>query len=261
MSDTITGAVSYVHSDRDGSPFLTTRTNTGTFGPNLIAPPHLADRKRDKVRLSVNWEAADQLSLQFFADHAKDRYEPRTALGMGPSTGKAQNYSVDATYTVSAALQATAWYSRNDARSDQATCAVTVNATTGAMTCPTSQAANLRNVGDSFGLGLRGKPMDRLELGADLSYSDINDEYRQRALAGAAIASLPDVSTKLTSLKAFAKYAIQKNSGIRLQYIYDRVDTNDWTWTNFTYSDGTRVFQNPNQKTHFIGVSYYYRWQ
>ena len=120
---------------------------------------------------------------------------------------------------------------------------------------------NLRNVGDSFGVGLRGKPMERLELGADFSYSDINDEYRQRALAGAAIASLPDVSTKLTSLKAFAKYAIQKNAGVRLNYVYDRVNTNDWTWTNFTYLDGTRVFQNPNQKVHFIGVSYYYRWQ
>jgi predicted porin len=103
--------------------------------------------------------------------------------------------------------------------------------------------------------------MDRLELGADFSYSDINDEYRQRALAGAAIASLPDVSTKVTSLKAYAKYAIQKNAGIRLQYIYDRLSTNDWTWSNFTYSDGTRVFQDPNQKVHFIGVSYYYRWQ
>ena len=100
--------------------------------------------------------------------------------------GKAQNYAIDATYTVSTALQATAWYSRNDTRSDQATCAVNVNVTTGAMTCPTSQAANLRNVGDSFGVGLRGKPMERLELGADFSYSDINDEYRQRALAGAA---------------------------------------------------------------------------
>lgn len=261
MSDTVTGALSYVHSDRDGSPFLTTTRNDGSFGPNLIAPSHLADRKRDKVRLSVNWEATDQLSLQFFADQAKDKYEPRTALGMGPSTGKAQNYAIDATYTVSTALQATAWYSRNDTRSDQATCAVNVNVTTGAMTCPTSQAANLRNVGDSFGVGLRGKPMERLELGADFSYSDINDEYRQRALAGAAIASLPDVSTKLTSLKAFAKYAIQKNAGVRLNYVYDRVNTNDWTWTNFTYLDGTRVFQNPNQKVHFIGVSYYYRWQ
>ncbi len=262
MSETTTGALSYVHSDRDGSPFLTTRRNDGTFGANLIAPPHLADRKRDKIRLSVNWEPTEELSLQFFADEALDKYESRTVLGMGPNNGKARNYAVDGSYRFSPEWQATAWYSRNETRADQATCAtLTVDAVTGAMTCPASQAANLRNVGDAFGLGLHGKPLERMEIGTDVSYSDINDEYRQRALTGAAVTSLPDVSTKLTSLKVFAKYAIQKNAGIRLNYIYDRVSTNDWTWTNFTYSDGTSVFQNPNQKVHFVGVSYFYRWQ
>jgi Putative outer membrane beta-barrel porin, MtrB/PioB len=136
-----------------------------------------------------------------------------------------------------------------------------VNAATGAMTCPVSQAANLRSAGDSFGLGLRGKPMERLDIGAEISYSDINDEYRQQAITGAAITSLPDVSTRLTSLKAFVKYAIQKHAGMRLNYVYDRISTNDWTWTNFTYTDGTRVFQDPNRKVHFIGITYFYRWQ
>lgn len=262
MSDTVTGALSYVHSDRDGSPFLTTFTNTGTFGANLIAPLHLADRRRDKIRLSVNWEPNDQLSLQFFADKAADKYESRTVLGMGPSKGTSNNYAVDAAYRFSSALQATAWYSRNETRDAHATCrTLTVVAATGAMTCPASQAANLRNTGDAFGLGVRGKPMERLEIGADISYSDIKDEYRQRALTGAAVTSLPDVSTKLTSLNAYATYAIRKNAGIRLNYIYDQVKTDDWTWTNFTYSDGTRVFQNPNQKVHFIGISYFYRWR
>lgn len=132
------------------------------------------------------------------------------------------------------------------------------------MTCNASHAVRLRNLGDSFGIGLNGKPMDRLEIGADLSYSDINDEYRQQVLSGAALTAaqtLPDVSTKLTSIKLWAKYAIQKNAGVRLQYVYDKVSTNDWTWTNFTYSDGTRVIQDPNQKVHFMGVSYFYRWQ
>ncbi len=268
MSDTVTGALSYVHSDRDGSPFLTTRINTGQFGSNLIAPPHLADREREKIRLSLSWTPTDELSLQFFADESRDKYTPRTPLGFGSGSGKAQNYTLDTTYAFSQSLNASAWYSRNDSRSNQSTCStIQVVAATGVMTCDAPQiahATNLRNVGDSFGLGLRGKPMDRMEIGADLSYSDINDEYREQRLNGAFAAGTllpPDVSTKITSLKAFVKYAIQKNSGIRLNYIYDRVATNDWTWTNFTYSDGTRVFQDPNQKTHFIGVSYYYRWQ
>jgi Putative outer membrane beta-barrel porin, MtrB/PioB len=62
MSDTITGALSYIHSDRDGSPFLTTRTDAGTFGANLIAPLHLSDREREKLRFSLNWNPFDRRS-------------------------------------------------------------------------------------------------------------------------------------------------------------------------------------------------------
>jgi MtrB/PioB family decaheme-associated outer membrane protein len=253
MSDTVTGALAYVHSDRTGSPFSTTVLNNGTAGSNLIAPIHLADRKRDKVRLSVNWNPIERLGLQFMLDDARDSYSAREALGLGPQKGKAQNYSVDGSYAFSEVLQATAWASRNDNRMEQATA---VGAAAGQI-----WAAALRNRGDAFGVGVRGKPMARLEIGADLSYANMTDEYQQQAITGAARTSLPDVSTKLTSLKVFGKYAIQKYAGVRLDYIYDQFRTNDWTWTNFTYTDGTTLIQNPNQKVHFIGVTYYFRWQ
>lgn len=253
MSETVTGALAYVHSDRGGSPFSTTVLNNGTAGSNLIAPVHLADRKRDKVRLSVNWNPTEQLGLQFMLEDARDDYSARDALGLGPQKGKAQNYSVDGSYTFSESWQATAWASRNDNRMTQATA---VGAAAGQI-----WAAALRNRGDAFGLGVRGKPHERWEIGADLSYSDIVDEYGQQAVTGAARTSLPEVSTRLTSLKAFGKYTFQKNAGVRLDYIYDRFQTNDWTWTTFTYTDGTTLIQNPNQKVHFIGVTYFYRWQ
>jgi predicted porin len=254
--------VAYLHSDRDGSPFLTTYANNGTFGANLIAPVSMADRKRDKYRLSMNWDPLEELSLQFIADHARDKYESRTFLGKGVSNGKAENFGVDATYTFSPNLNVTAWYSRNDTRSDQATCAtLTVVAATGAMTCPASQMANLSNVNDSVGLGLRGKPRERWEMGADFSFSEIGDKYKQAALTGAAVNSLPDVATRISSAKMFVKYDVKKNAAIRLNYMYDRISTNDWTWTNFTYSDGTKVYRDPNQHVQFVGLTYIYKWQ
>lgn len=250
MSETVTGALAYVQSDRGGSDFLTTVLNDGTAGSNLIAPIHLADRKRDKVRLSVSWTPTEPLSLQFLLEEAQDKYSARDALGLGTQQGKAQNYSLDASYTFSEAWQATAWASRNDIRIDQS------SRTSAAQIW----AAALRNRGDAFGLGAEGKPNSRLELGADLSHSDITDEYRQQAITGAAIASLPDVSTRLTSLKLFGKYAIQQNAGVRLDYIYDRFSTDDWTWATWTYTDGTQLTQSPTQKVHFLGVSGYYQF-
>jgi len=260
MSETVTGALAYIHSERDGSPFMLTTLNGGAIAPsgNRVAPINIADRKRDKVRLSVNWTPADPLSLQFAVDESRDDYAQIHALGTGARKGEARNYSVDAAYTFSDKLQGTAWVSRNDTRQEQAQ-------HVGTGTAGLVWAAALRNVGDSFGLGVRGKPNGRLEIGADLSHSDINDEYGQQRLNAASPAtvvdSLPDVLTKLTRLNLFAKYAVQKNAGFRLDYVYDRFSTNDWTWTTWQYADGTRVLQSPTQKVNFIGVSYYYRFQ
>lgn len=260
MSETVTGALSYVHSDRDGSPFLLTTVNNGTPGSNLVHPLHLADRERDKVRLTVNWQPTNPLSIQFFADYAQDEYSGRT---LGPREGEAQTYSVDASYAFSDKWQATAWVSRNDTRIDQSSCV----AASAVGVCPDTAAspiwnASLRNVGDSVGAGLRGKPYAWLEIGADLQYSDIQDEYRQQAVTpGATITPLPDVTTKLTRFNLFGRYALQKNAGIRLDYIYDRFSTDDWTWTTWTYADGTRVLQDSVQKVHFFGARYYYRFQ
>jgi len=263
MSETVTGALAYIHSERGGSPFMLTTRNDGSPAPsgNRVAPINIADRDRDKVRLSVNWTPAEPLSLQFAVDEARDSYGQIHALGTGVRKGEARNYSVDAAYTFSDQWQGTAWVSRNDTRQDQwqqAGSQATVPA-------PLVWAAALRNVGDSFGLGVRGKPNGRLEIGADLSHSDITDEYGQQRLnAGTpatVVAPLPDVSTELTRLTLFAKYAVQKNAGVRLDYIYDRFSTDDFTWTTWQYVVGTRMLQSPTQKVHFLGVSYYYRFQ
>jgi MtrB/PioB family decaheme-associated outer membrane protein len=265
VSDTITGALGYTHSDRTGSPFLLTERGGSTLGSNLIAPIHLADRKRDKVRLSASWQVAEPLSLQFLINEASDRYDgDRDGSGLGMRKGRARVYSIDATYAISEKWQANAFAMRSRNKINQSTCESASNA--GVCSNSTGNPiwrSALSNVTDSFGLGTRGKPFNWLEIGGDLSFSDIKDEYRQEVIspASASIDLIPDVTTRLTRVKLFAKYAIQKNSGLRFDYIYDRFSTNDWTWSTWTYTDGTKLTQNPNQKAHFIGLSYYYRWQ
>lgn len=251
MSETITGAVALIHSDRGGSPFIETTVFGGAPGSNVIAPLHLADRKRDTLRLTANWQPTDPLALHFRVDLSNDDYDgERTNSGfaLGPREGSAKNIAVDASYSFTDEWQGTAWYSLNDNKYEQAT-------------DPTSAwLAALRSQGTSVGLGLRGKPMTQLEVGVDLTHTDIDDEYRQSSLIGAVIPTIPDVNTQLTRLNLFARYALRKNSGVRLDYIYDRFKTDDWTWTTWTYIDGTTLTQDPDQKVNFIGVSYYYRF-
>lgn len=253
MSDTLTGAVSYVRSDRDGSDFLTTTTLDGAVGSNLVAPLHLADRERDKLRLSLNWEPTEKLSVQFVADNMQDDYGQRTAAALGIRESESENYAIDAAYAISDKWQVNAWASFNDNN-------VTQSARTSTLR---PWAANLSSKTNAFGAGLRGQIGAKLEVGVDLSHSDIVDKYQQAFTDGGAVAApvLPDVATRLTSVKLFGAYTLDKRSSVRLDYVYDRYKSNDWTWSNFTYTDGTRLSQNPKQSVNFIGVAYMYKFR
>jgi len=262
MSETLVGSVALIRSDRDGSPFLTTVQTSGAVGSNLIAPVFLADRKRDKVRVNANWAPISPLNIQFYAESARDDYSGRDGSSLGPRKGEATNYSLDAAYVFNDRWQANAWYSRNDTLFDQATC----EAASSAGVCPGSAAdptwsAKLRNLSDNLGAGLRAKPTGQIDLGAELTYSQIRDQFDMGTIQGGAVTSLPDIHTKLMRLNLFARYALQKNTGVRLDYIFDRFKTDDWTWPTWTFADGTTLTQNPSQKINFLGVSYYYKFQ
>jgi MtrB/PioB family decaheme-associated outer membrane protein len=267
MAETLIGSVALIHSDRDGSPFLTTTQTSGAVGSNLIAPVFLADRKRDKVRVTANWAPIAPLNVQFFVDSARDDYSGRDGSALGPRKGEAQNYSLDASYVFNDRWQANTWYSRNDTLFDQATC----EAASSAGVCPGSTAdptwsARLRNLSNNIGAGLRAKPSGQIDLGAEVTYSEIRDKFDMGTIQGGAVTSLPEVTTKLTRLNLYARYALQKSSGVRLDYIYDRFSSDDWTWAGtggvpFTYTDGTTLTENRPQTINFIGVSYYYKFQ
>lgn len=250
LSETVNGALSYAHSNRGGSDLLTNTTLSGGVGSNLIAPLHLADRERDLWRLSADWAPTESLSFQFMLEEAQDDYSGRT---LGPRNGSAQNYSVDAAYQFTDAWQATAWVSHNNTEVEQAT----------QVSAPTGQlwSAKLRNLGDSLGIGVRGKLKGLKQVGADLQYTSDHGSYdvvSPSAITGVTLP--PDSHYRVTRLNLFADYALQKNAGVRIDYAYERWTIDDWTWTNWTYLDGTRLQQDPKQTVHFIGVSGYYRW-
>ena len=262
ISDTLTGNLGVTRSLRDGSEYLTTVLVSGATGSNLIAPIHYADRERDKVQLTLNWMPFEPLSVQLVADSARDDYTARTAQNLGPRNGTAENYALDATYVFSESWQLTAWASRNKNQLDQTTC----EAASSVGVCPNTVAdpfwqVTLRNLGNSGGLGLRAKPFAKLELGVDLQHSIYDDEYRQVATTTGAVApAIPDIETRITTLKLTAKYALMKSAGVRFDYAFQRWTSDDWTWTSWTYSDGTTLVQEPVQTVHFVGVSGYYRW-
>ena len=115
----------------------------------------------------------------------------------------------------------------------------------------------MRNSGFALGAGLRGKPRERLEVGGDLQWMNDSTKYDQSPL-DPNVQPLPEVTVKRTTFKLFARQAMDKKMSVRAQYIFDRFQSDDVNWANYTYGDGTMVLPNNSQKVHFIGVQLMY---
>ncbi|HXU41605.1 MAG TPA: MtrB/PioB family decaheme-associated outer membrane protein [Burkholderiales bacterium] len=263
MSETLNGSIGYAHSKRDGSEWQTTVTTTpGQLGSNLVHPLHLADRERDKLRATLGWTPLDKLDLQARAESSKDEYGGRT---LGLQDGSARFFSLDGAYRFGESWNLTAWVSRDDTKANLLSCMSAASNNNGDISaCPNSAAspiwsANMRNVGNAFGLGVKGKATAQLEVGAELQIHNDRAEFRNgpTPTATPALTPPPDVSYNRQILRMTAKYAMQKNAGVRVQYVRDRFSTNDWTWENWTYSDGTQVLANPQQTVNFLSATYY----
>jgi MtrB/PioB family decaheme-associated outer membrane protein len=272
MSETLTGALSYVSSRREGkSSWLRPNTvaNAGTiqgvtpvsdaaiFNRTAIFPFIYEDRERDKVKLMTNWTPTERLSLQFLLENGKDTYHGPTEHGLRDSGYRF--YSADASYTLSEAWTLTGYLSRGDQ-------IVHAGHSTG-------YDAALRDITDSIGLRLVGKPSGRLQVGGDLTYLHDRLIYQQDydPLASATNklflteqGGLPDVTYRLLRLKLFGEYAVQKNAYIRLDFVHERTYFNEWTYgyngVPFTYSDNTTLGAKQNQSVNFIGASLIFRW-
>jgi MtrB/PioB family decaheme-associated outer membrane protein len=264
ISETLTGAVGIIHSERGGSDWLINTFNNGTIYSNQVAPWHLADRDRDMLRLTVNWMPTDPLSLNFRVDVARDEYSGRgiSVVDQTVREGQAENYSIDVGYAFSDAVQGTAWYSVNDTSLESQQC----RSANGDVCTPGVEqvwASDVRNLADSFGLGLRAKVSAKIDVSADASYSKVVDKMLLTSIAGAAVDPLDTITTKVTTVRLSARYALQRNAGVRVTYIHDKYETDDWTWAYWNYSlpdGGTTVRQDPNQKVDFLGASYYYQF-
>jgi MtrB/PioB family decaheme-associated outer membrane protein len=274
MSERLTGSVAYENARRKGkSPWLrpgsavvppapivgvTEVSDDVIFQNNAIFPFHHMDRERDKLRFTGNWMATEKLSLQLFADRGIDRYHAPTNHSLRST--QMGNVSLDASYAMSDAWKFSAYASR------------------GSQSVLSGHAADydldLKDTATSYGFGVKGKPMGRLQVGADLTWLRDVLEYGLTAdpaasAANAAILAntggLPNVTYKLTRLNLYGEYALQKNAYVRLDYIHHKTFFNEWIYTNngipFLYSDNTTADFKQTQTVNFVGATYVYKFQ
>jgi MtrB/PioB family decaheme-associated outer membrane protein len=104
---------------------------------------NMADRKRDKVRGSLNWDATDKLSLQGSVDYNNDDYN-HSVYGLKSAQSWALN--LEGSYAVSADFSAYAFYTYEDIKSESAGTSFSSNSNTAFV----GQAGNTLVAGGCF---------------------------------------------------------------------------------------------------------------
>lgn len=249
MSETLNGGVALLHSERSGSEYIRD-TYVNPEVSNKLSALMWSDRSRNKLRLNADWIPTEDVSLQLLADLSDDTYSGDALRILGPSKGHSRFYSADASFKVNDKWNLSGWLSLEETSAQQ----LSGDAV--------RWDADLRDTTKAWGIGLKGKLRSNLEGGVDLSSSLNVAESTMSKLSGTGnVVSLPDYYYKQTALKLYGDYALSRSSGIHVDLVIDRRHNNDWTWQNWTYSDGTTVTNVPSENSAFLGISYRYRWR
>ena len=256
LSETLNGSLGYSYGDRKGSGYQSS-TLTGTA---FVSPVNTADRERDKLRLMLDWAPAEALDVQMILEKAVDKYG-NSARPQGLHKGEADLLSLDANYRLNDDWKLGGWYSlnTNDVH------LIAIGATT-----TVARIRKQNDTGNALGLSLTGQVNAKTAVGAELSWANDKTVFDQSNSNGAATDVVaPDIASRITRLKLFADYALDKSSNVRVDLIHEKWNSNDWLWTYQdgkpwqygTVSDGTTVITTPKQNATFIGARYVYKFR
>jgi MtrB/PioB family decaheme-associated outer membrane protein len=258
MSETINGSVSVGHSERDGYRWYSLDPASGYSFMSYAAsnnlsgtfPMTMVDRSRDNIKLMADWAPTQALSIQLALDQGTDDFKGPTSAGLNDTD--TFSFNADASYKLS-----DKWLLTGYASSGKQTLG---------MRQELGYVADLENANTTVGFGATGSISSKLEIGGNLSYlKDIN-RYKIGMTTGAALSNPPpDETYRSTVLKLYAKYALDKASGIQVDLIHQRVRYDQWAWGNggvpFAYTDNSSVSIQPAQNATFIGVRYSYKFK
>ena len=257
MSETISGAVSVGHSERDGYRWYSLNPATGyafmSYGASSSLggtfPMTMVDRNRDNFKVMADWTPTEALSIQASLDQGKDTFKGPTSAGLKDTD--VLSFNVDASYKLNDKWALSGYASSGDQ--------------TLRMRQQIGYTADLQNLSTALGFGVTGKVSSALEVGGNLSYMEDRNRYQIGMTTGAAVTNAPqDETYRSTVLKLFGKYALDKASDVQVDMVYQHTEYTQWAWGTggvpFAYTDNSTVTIQPVQNVSFIGARYIYKF-
>ena len=125
--------------------------------------------------------------------------------------------------------------------------------------------AKHRDEVDSFGIGVKHSLIkDKLDVGADYVYAKSTGSVDVTTGSALSSATLPDLETKLHSLKVYADYKIKRDLVLRLRYWYEKYDSEDWALDSVEPNTLANVItlgeSSADYDVHAVGLSVLYRF-
>lgn len=218
-------SLKYSYSDRNASSYiplsqinpLLDNPNPNFYDNPLMRVLIMADRTRDKIGFTLSLTPVETLTFGLDYDYVLDSYD-KMYLGLHEAKGSVATASLS--YTFSENLSASAYYTYDYLTSDQKGSQKLF------YTDPENPwVASSQNRTDTTGVSLTWSPMpDKLDLGADLTYSEFTGE-----IGFVDSTALPDISSRLRSLNIHATYRLSERLSLRAEYLYEKFTETDWS--------------------------------
>lgn len=296
-----TGRISYEQSKRRALDY-STMVLTDTTDANRVTNAYyrsvrdyfVADRKRDKVRGAVNYQASEAWALGASLDHNRDRYTDAAF-----KESKSTIYNFDLSYTPSEDLTINSFLSVED-RKSSLTGIYAVSSTTAGAKLNGVAVLNSAGTGcnvsacllsnwawgmdqadkvNTLGFGAKYKASGKLDLNGDLVFirartpvtasgggSLISDGAAAPNYVSVAAASYPEITSNTVQLRLTGNYKLDKSQTVRIAYMYQRLSSNDWQTDAYTNPIAMQSFIGtgqtaPNHTVNVIGASYLYNFK
>lgn len=295
-NEALNGDLKYVWARRRGADYTMNASYAATVTPPRLADvpfvqlPTLryysdADYTQDQVKATLGYTPFAPVALQLQADWWSRDYQgpncggpndqlllnavppvqlPAQCQGLTKATG--QTYTLDGQYTFAEDLHFNAFYTWSRATQDQAGRAFASVATSPDLAADPARnwAVNSKTTDGTAGIGLKWTPFGKtFDLGAQYLYNQGRTAID--SFAGAALAApgpLPDVRARLNSLQLYGKWQYSKNLALRLNYWYQNLSTDNWSYDGATPVSSNNVLlsgqSSPNYRANVIAVALTY---
>ena len=293
-TDRTHGWIKYLHAEKSGSTYDNTVPFFAGFSPehvtlevedecagvvplsqcdalyensSFMRKYYMADRSRDRIASNISFFPDDRFTIGLSGRYTTDDFDD-TDIGLVERD--VLSATLDLSYVSSEDFTIYGYYTHDFINNEQVGCencdAVPPPAGAGIEPDRRWEVDNEDHV-NTFGTGFEWNNMieDKLDIGMDFTYTQAVTEVVPKVpndFVDDGILGFPDIETTIYSLRLYGDYRYNKQTRIRLGYLFEYFKNKDWAFDNVNETTIDRILatgeRSPDYSAHVVGLSLIY---